>query len=706
MARALQISLPRGGEEIVPLVDDVVRLDAMAGASYRLIDPENPQLSFEAIIRRIGDDLQIDVLDSPADIVLVDYFFICELDFRGCAIELDSFGGPPGETLTPDNIVSTQLSDGSVLLWTTPPAGPVQIATKTALDAASEPVGLESGNGAMFSWKSVAAVGGGLALLGAAGGGGGGGESGAVGSDNTGSGALAERSLTISQAQSNAPAPVDTGNGAGAGIGPGQIASGGQTNDLSPTLSGTIDQALTAGQQVIVYRDGAQIGQATVNALNWTFTDSGVLTGEHRYSVQLLDADGNQSPLSNEYVLQVDGTAPVVPIINAVSGDNEINAEEAFAGVSVTGFAEAGATVTARWGSSTVSSVADGAGRFELRFEPSEVPGPDVESISVTATDSFGNVSETAEQLVTVGFGIAVTVTGVIDDQPGQTGQFESGSLINDANPTLVGSLNRVLQSGESVQIIRNGVFVGTAEVDGRNWSFTDGRLSNGGYEHVVRVVDGSGNVLAVDDASFGFSVDVLAPFEPSVEFVDRASYRVNSNSAADGVQVGGQAEEGSTVLVTWGGQTQSAIADGDSEWDLTFELVPVANGDSILRAVSVDAAGNVSREQVIEVTSNVRSEFRTEALAQQSVNSESDGAQSIREAQASDNSMTIVLKAEDVLEIADTAPLIEGNVSGSVAAATIVEYSASNSASTGPSGVDAAALLDPTLNPALTFVV
>ncbi len=435
MARALEITLSRGGKEIVELNDQILRVDARGGASYRLIDPANPEARFEAIIRRVGDDLQIDVLGSNGDLVLVDYFFVCELDFRGCSIELDTIGGAPGETLTPDNLNATVLSDGSSLLWTTPPvAAAASAAATTSTPAASvEPVSLT--DSAPFPWKMIGALGGGVLAVGALAGGGSGGGSGdesATGSDSSGSGVLVGRSVAISEAVSNVSTPVD-GDGnpltaPGVSIAPGSVASGGQTNDTSPQLNGTIDQALTADQQILVYRNGVQIGQATVTGTNWTFTDSDVPAGEQTYAVRLVDSAGSRSPLSADYVLQVDGTAPDRPTLDPVTGDNQISAAEQGAAVTVTGQAEAGSVVTARWGQTSETTTADNSGRFVLQFSPEDLPDASVPSILLTATDSFGNVSATTEQAVEFTDRFGITISAVVDDQQALTGEFGSGS--------------------------------------------------------------------------------------------------------------------------------------------------------------------------------------------------------------------------------------------------------------------------------------
>ncbi|MFK7966942.1 MAG: Ig-like domain-containing protein [Burkholderiaceae bacterium] len=659
MAIAVKITSPQGTEEVIPLANSELSVDAVAGARYRLVDTESPDLSFEAIIRRLGDDLLIDVLGTDADVRLVDYFFVCELDYRGCSIELESMGGPLGELLTPDNESTTELSDGSVLLWASPPAGTAVASADQAQESAPlqrQSEAIELSEGSALPWAKIGLAGGGVLALAAlaGGGGGGGGSDTAVGADRAGRGTLANRSISLARIESDAPAPVDDdGNsttGAGIEISPGPIAAGGQTNDSTPTLSGSLDAELTAGQRVAVYRDGQEVGQAEVQGLQWRFTDSDVPAGERAYAARIADNDGNQSPLTDDFVLTIDGSAPDAPVVQAVTGDNVVSAEEAAAGVAVVGSAEAGSTVVAQWGQSSVSGQGDGSGQFVLQFTPENLPAAGVQSLSVTATDAFGNVSEAASSSVRLSADNGIAVTGVVDDVPENTGRFDSGATINDSTPTLVGVLDRTLQSGQSVQIIRNGVFVGNAEVEGLNWSFTDGRLANGSYRHTVRVINGDGSVAATTEESFVFDMDVSAPSRPSIQAVDTSNNRVTDASAADGVQVRGEAEAGTTVTVSWGNANQSSRVDADGDWQLTFETVPVGNGTSIIRAVSEDDAGNQSIQRAEFVRTNVDDDLR----------SDPDSDDDDDDDDADGNSL--VISAADLLESSSAASLPGGN--------------------------------------------
>jgi len=299
-------------------------------------------------------------------------------------------------------------------------------------------------------------------------------------------------------------------------------AQGGQTTDGSPILVGTVEAVLASGEEVIVYRDGQEVGRATVDAQQWSFTDTGVPTGEHRYTVRIADDQGNQSPLSDPYTIFVDGTAPVAPVVEAVTGDNQISAAEAAAGVTVNGAAEAGARVTARWGGSTVTTEAGDDGRFVLQFDSDKVPSQGVQVLEVTAIDSFGNTSDATSQSVLLP-GNAIEIIGVIDNVGSVTGQLADGSITNDTFPTLFGTLARPLAPGEVLQIWRNGIEVATGIgdgviADGTSWSFTDGRLLDGVYSNSARIIGSDGSVIDISDSTFTFIIDSDATGTPSIQ--------------------------------------------------------------------------------------------------------------------------------------------------------------------------------------------
>lgn len=97
-----------------------------------------------------------------------------------------------------------------------------------------------------------------------------------------------------------------------------------------------------------------------------------------------------------------DTTAPNAPVIAVVGGNDIVSSAEKNAGVSVTGTAEAGSTVTVTWGAASKTATADNTGAYSVSFASGEVPADGATSVSATARDASGNTSVAANRPVTV----------------------------------------------------------------------------------------------------------------------------------------------------------------------------------------------------------------------------------------------------------------------------------------------------------------
>src|SRR5690606_24475514 len=123
-----------------------------------------------------------------------------------------------------------------------------------------------------------------------------------------------------------------------------------------------------------------------------------------------------------------DETAPDAPTINAVAGDNLVDANEAAAVVVVSGTAEAGSTVVVTWGDVVSETTAADDGSWSVTFDPGELPADGPSTIKATATDAAGNTSAEATLDVTVD-----TVTPVVDTTPPDAPVLNAVGTVNAA---------------------------------------------------------------------------------------------------------------------------------------------------------------------------------------------------------------------------------------------------------------------------------
>ncbi|WP_037077053.1 Ig-like domain-containing protein, partial [Rhizobium mesoamericanum] len=387
----------------------------------------------------------------------------------------------------------------------------------------------------------------------------------------------------------------------------GPITAGSQTNDTTPSLSGTAEP----GSTITIYDNGKLIGTATAGADGrWTFTpETPLADGVHRLTATATDKFNNTSPASPELVFVVDTVAPsapgiagatddVAPVIGPVANGGITND----ATPSLRGTGEPGSLVTiydngAEIGTARVNT--DGT----WSFTPAAPLAEGAHSITSTVTDAAGNVSAPSAP-----FGFTVDVTspsaaptigGLTDDVSPVTGPVANGGTTNDNRPELKGA---GAEPNSTVNVYDNGRLIGTTKADGAgNWSFTPASaLSEGSHSLAVSNVDKAGNEGPVSQP-FGFTVDTMAPATP----VAPASYADNVGAVQNPASVAATTDDttpGINVGTVPAGTKPSLYVDGtkvDATYDAaTGRLTPVAplpEGAHTITYTLTDGAGNES---------------------------------------------------------------------------------------------------------------
>lgn len=347
----------------------------------------------------------------------------------------------------------------------------------------------------------------------------------------------------------------------------GPIANNGVTNDTQPMLTGTGE----SGDTITIFDKGVQIGQVTVgNDGKWSFTPGTPLTeSEHALTVQQSDAAGNKSPLVTGPTFTVDLTPPTAAIIDSVSQN----------GTTVTGHAESGSTITIFDANDTLlgTALVGTDGTFTVNISPAQTHG---ESLSAHIQDAAGNAGpDTPFTASNSQFPTVPELDTVTDDAGTITGTLNNGQSTDDKTPTLSG----LAEIGSTVTIYDNGIFSGTATVDGTgHWNYTPPAILDGQHVFTLTATNSSGTSGV--SSAFTVVVDTLAPLAPN-----------GMDVSADGTVVTGSAEAGSTVTITDsnGDPIGSATAGTDGKFSVTI-APPQLNGET-LGATATDAAGNQS---------------------------------------------------------------------------------------------------------------
>jgi len=204
------------------------------------------------------------------------------------------------------------------------------------------------------------------------------------------------------------------------------------TNDQTPVITATLSEVIGVGDEIKIYIDGVLIGDITSghvvvsDDVNLTITPTVNLSeGSHSVSAVVQGSGGNQGAVSSAVTFEIDITNPESPVVKTIAGDGVVNAVELAAGVTLSGYAEAGSTVTLVELSETVT--ANTAGVWSYNLTEANVTTLAGSTLDVTVTDAAGNVS--AATTVNNGSGNALTKDAITPDAP----VFASG----DADPTV-----------------------------------------------------------------------------------------------------------------------------------------------------------------------------------------------------------------------------------------------------------------------------
>ncbi|WP_175985205.1 Ig-like domain-containing protein, partial [Burkholderia sp. BCC0506] len=352
------------------------------------------------------------------------------------------------------------------------------------------------------------------------------------------------------------------------------------------SLSGTAE----AGATVNIDTNGDGAPDATVVADPsgaWTYTPTTPLPVGTVIGVTVTDAAGNTGP-SASVTVTGDVTAPVAPTISGVTDDVGSIVGAIVSGGStddttptLTGTAEAGSTISVYDGTTLLgTTTADASGNWT--FTPSTGLGEGAHAITVTATDTAGNVSAPS-----AAFNLTVDTTA---------------PAIPTVNATDGTSLSGTAEAGATVNIDTNGDGTPDATVTADPsgvWTYTPSTPLPIGTVIGVTATDAAGNTGP--SASVTVTGDVTAPAAPIIGTVTDDVGSVVGAIASGGTTddtiptLAGTAEAGSTVSV-YDGTTLLGTTTADASGNWTFTpSTGLGEGAHAITVTATDTAGNVS---------------------------------------------------------------------------------------------------------------
>ncbi|MES4613654.1 Ig-like domain-containing protein [Ewingella sp. CoE-038-23] len=364
------------------------------------------------------------------------------------------------------------------------------------------------------------------------------------------------------------------------------------------TLSGTTTN-VEAGQQVTITLNGktytATVGASGAWSVQIPAADLTALNdGSITLTAEVADKAGNpaQGSLPLTINTELSGLA-----IDPITGDNKLSAQEAGAGINISGTSHnvaegANVTVTLNGKAYTAAVGADGTWTVPVGAADLALLGDGPLAVKVTATDAAGNaVSSTVTLDVYTHQLPAPTI-----NQPFGDGLLSTAEAAT--SQTLSGSTG-IVGDGQTVTVTLGGKDY-TATVGGNGqWTVTIPAadlqaLPQDNTLITVTATDAAGNSTPITS---NVTVDFTAP-TLTIDPISGDGY-IDAAEAAAAVTLSGSADPadaGRNVTLTINGQTYLAEVGGDGKWTTEIPanaLLGLANGQYTLTATLSDAAGN-----------------------------------------------------------------------------------------------------------------
>jgi predicted subunit of tRNA(5-methylaminomethyl-2-thiouridylate) methyltransferase len=358
-----------------------------------------------------------------------------------------------------------------------------------------------------------------------------------------------------------------------AGTSMGSVASGGRTDDTTPTLSGTA----TANALVKVYDNGSVIGSVAADTSgNWSFPVPTRIDGAHAFTVTATNDVGTTGAVSTAWRVEIDTSLPVAAITlvddNAGTSMGPITQGGRTDDTTPTlsGTATANALVKVYDNGSVIGSVAaDASGKWSFPV-PTRTDG--AHSFTVTATNDVGTTGALSTAWrVEIDTSLPTATITLVDDNVGTSmGPVANGARTDDTTPTLSGTAT----ANALVKVYDTGSVIGSIAADASGtWSFPVPTRTDGAHAFTVTATNDVGTTSAVS-AAWRVEIDTSLPVA-AITLVDD-----NAGSSMGPITQGGRTDDTTPTL--------SGTATANA-------LVKVYDNGSVIGSIAADASGTWS---------------------------------------------------------------------------------------------------------------
>ncbi|SBR50303.1 Ig-like domain-containing protein [Halomonas sp. HL-93] len=389
----------------------------------------------------------------------------------------------------------------------------------------------------------------------------------------------------------------------------------GQTIAITGSVTGDAAEGDTV---TLIIGENEYTGQVDADG-NYSIDVDGDVLAENdtiEANVSGTDDAGNEFSADNSRDYNVDTEASATISIDAITGDDVINGEEAEEGNqititgSVTGDAAEGDTVTLNVGENEYTGQVDAEGNYAIEVDGDVLASNDNIRANVSGTDEAGNefsADNAREYMVDTTAEAGITIDPVTDDNT--VNETEAGQTI-----AITGSVTGDAAEGDTVTLtVGDQSYEGTVGEDLTYSIDVDGNVlaENDTIEANVSGTDDAGNEFSADN-SRDYNVDTEASATISIDPVTDDN-TVNETEAGQTIaitgSVTGDAAEGDTVTLTVGDQSYEGTVGEDLTYSIDVDGDVLAENDTIEANVSgSDDAGNefsadASRDYEVDTT-------------------------------------------------------------------------------------------------------
>ncbi len=374
----------------------------------------------------------------------------------------------------------------------------------------------------------------------------------------------------------------------------GIVNNGATTADNNFIITVVATDAVSGVKTAYAYLDGSLSGIPmtvdTVDKTKFTYAWNGMSSGNHSFSVKVIDGSGKET--TNSGYAFVKSTKPTLTLNGSATvniGSSINTAATTISGTYALATSPAGVTLNSvtcsRTGTATgavTCTVGSGTWSFEVPMGTADGSY----TYTVVATDSNGL------QSAPLSIAIAIDKTAPVITAPSISATAQSGAIYAGV-VTVSCTVNDNLAGVQSVSVAMDADgYALAANPSGTTWTFTyPSALAAGPHTFHIKAMDKSSNESAISDISFDYSVmPSVTPTWPAGSAIDVSAYPVPVTAAFNSAS--GNYIEWSIGNESFGNTTAVSAASFSGTINVTLSLV---NADNTIYMRARDQNGLVS---------------------------------------------------------------------------------------------------------------